>query len=124
MMPLKLLLDENLRDDGLWLAIETRNAMESPSLDIVRVGDADAPPCATADLEIIRWAAIHGRLLVSLDKTSLPRHLHEYLDASQDSPGIVLLPGGLPIPDIVELLFLIAFITESGEWANACRWIP
>ena len=123
-MPLKLLLDENLRNDGLWLAMQTRNTAESQPLDIVRVGDADATPCASSDPEIIHWAAVHGRLLVSLDKTTLPRHLHEYLDARQDSPGIVLLPGGLPIPYMVDLLFLIAFITESVEWANACRWIP
>ena len=123
-MPLKLLLDENLRDDGLWLAIQSRNATEPYSLDVVRVGDAEVPPCATSDPEIIRWAATHGRLLVSLDKTTLPRHLHDHLAVSQVSPGIVLLPGGLPIPDIVDLLFLIAFITESAEWAKACRWIP
>lgn len=123
-MPLKLVLDENLRDDGLWLAIQTRNASESPPLDIVRVGDADAPPSATADPEIIRWAAVHGRLLVSLDKTTLPRHLHDHLATNQDSPGIILLADGQPIPAIVDLLFLIAFLSESAEWANACRWIP
>lgn len=123
-MPLKLLLDENLRHDGLWLAIQTRNATEPHPLDIVRVGDAETLPCSADDLEIIRWAAVHGRLLVSLDKSTLPRHLHDHLATGQTSPGIVLLPSGLPIPDTVELLFLIAFATESPDWVNACRWTP
>ncbi|MEK6262260.1 MAG: hypothetical protein AABP62_26990 [Planctomycetota bacterium] len=78
-MPLKLLLDENLRPDGLWLAIQTRNATEPHPLDIVRVGDAETLPCSVDDLEIIRWAAVHGRLLVSLDKSTLPRHLHDHI---------------------------------------------
>ena len=66
--------------------------------------------------------AFHDHLLISRDKSTLPRHLQNHLASGETSPGIVLLPEGMRIPDTRELLFLIAFITEASEWANACRW--
>lgn len=91
-------------------------------MDVVRVGDEKTPPCRTADPEIIRWAASQDRVLISRDKSTLPRHLHNHLASGAISPGIVLLPEGMRISNTVELLFLIAFITEATEWAHACRW--
>lgn len=121
-MPLKLLLDENLRNAGLWLAIQTRNAAEPQPLNVIRVGDEGTPPCRTPDPDLIQWAATHDRVLISRDKSTLPRHLQNYLASGETSPGIVLLPEGMRISNTVELLFLIAFINEATEWANACRW--
>ena len=68
-MPLELLLDENLRDRGLWAAITQHNAKRG--LDVVRVGDADGPPLGILDPELIAWAAANGRILVGLDKSTL-----------------------------------------------------
>lgn len=42
-MPLKLLLDENLRDNALWQAIVRHNSKTVDVLDVVRVGDRDGP---------------------------------------------------------------------------------
>ena len=47
-MPLRFLLDENLRSRALWAAIQQHNAHSPLTLDTVRVGDPSAPPTGQA----------------------------------------------------------------------------
>ena len=94
---LKLLLDENLRSDALWQAIrtlcESLNLQEST--DIKRVGGDDAPALGTLDDALLEWSASEGRVLVTLDKTTLPSFLSEFLKEGGHSPGVAILHGGL-----------------------------
>ena len=123
-MPLKLLLDENLRDRGLWAAITQHNTTSDEGLDVVRVGDADGPPLGILDPELIAWAAANGRILVGLDNSTLPSHLADFLNAGNQSPGVIFLRTDLTRDDVLELLILIAHASEAAEWANTYRWIP
>ena len=123
---LKLLLDENLRSDALWQAIVTqcefRNLLEAT--DITRVGGDDAPALGTLDDVLLKWSATAGRVLVSLDKTTLPNFLTECLKEGGHSPGIIILHGGLTIPKMAELLITISYAGDAAEFADQCNWVP
>ena len=67
---LRLLLDENLRAESFWSAIQTAAAIVP--LDIVRVGDDDGPALGIGDGPLLDWAAAERRILVSFDKRTLP----------------------------------------------------
>ena len=54
-MPLRFLLDENLRGP-LWNAILRHNVRGIDVLDIVWVGDVSAPPLHALDPDILVWA--------------------------------------------------------------------
>lgn len=54
-MPLRFLLDENLRGP-LWNAILRHNVRGIDVLDIVCVGDVSAPPLHALDPDILVWA--------------------------------------------------------------------
>jgi len=123
-MPLKLLLDENLRDRRLWSTIANLSDPDCGSLDIIRVGDAGGPPLGISDNDLIAWAAEHNRVLIGLDKATLPAHLQAFCIKGAYSPGIILLRGNLPINETVELLELVSNVSTEQEWANTCRWIP
>lgn len=123
-MPLKLLLDENLRDQALWLAIVRHNSESADVLDVVRVGDRDGPKLGIKDPELLAWAAAEGRILIGLDKSTLPRHLSEFCASRNRSPGVIFLRNDLSIGDVVELLSLITHASEAHEWENTYRWIP
>lgn len=123
-MPLQLLLDENLRDRGFWAAIVQHNANSDEKLDVVRVGDPNGPALGIRDPELIAWAVANGRILVGLDKSTLPGHLAEFLNAGNQSPGVIFLRTDLTRHDICELLILISHASEAAEWANTYRWIP
>ena len=48
---------------------------EEPGLDMVRVQDARLS--GRDDLEVLRWAASHGRVLFSHDANTMTRHAWE-----------------------------------------------
>ena len=65
-MPLRFLLDEDLRGP-LWNALVRHNATSPYPIDVIRVGDANAPPTGTLDPQLLRWAQQQGRILVTFD---------------------------------------------------------
>ena len=120
-MPLKLLLDENLRHASLLTALEAQRGQTAYPLDIARVGDPACPPLGCDDDEIIRWAAEQDRILLSLDARTLGPALASRLAAGSHSPGIVLLRNDQTVAAILELLQLIAHVSDRQD---AVRWIP
>lgn len=123
---LKLLLDENLRIDALWQAIAIRcesNGLQD-STDISRVGGSDAPALGTQDDALLEWSATAGRIIVSLDKTTLPGYLVEFLKQGNHSPGVIILHGGLSIPQMAELLITISYAGDAAEFTDQCNWVP
>lgn len=70
-MPLKLLLDENMRSGALWQAIQSYPGKTDHPLDIVRVGDVATPPLGSSDDAIVHWAAGQERVLISQDVQTL-----------------------------------------------------
>lgn len=123
---LKLLLDENLRSDALWQAIaaqcETVKLPHTP--DIKRVGGSDAPALRTPDDVLIEMSAAVGRVLVTLDKTTMPNFFDEFLKNGGQSPGVIVLHGNLSIRQIAELLIMISCLGDASEFADQCKWIP
>ena len=73
-MTLSFLLDENLRG-RLWQALERNNATSEWLLDVIRVGDSPDLPLGMRDAEVLRWIDRETRILVSLDKSTMPLHL-------------------------------------------------
>ena len=123
---LKLILDENLRIDALWRAIATQcesNGLQDAT-DISRVGGSNAPALATQDDTLLEWSATAGRIIVSLDKTTLPNYLVEFLKKGGSSPGLIILRGGLTIPRMAELLITISYAGDAAEFTNQCNWVP
>ncbi|WP_287738037.1 DUF5615 family PIN-like protein [Microcystis sp. M179S2] len=59
-MRIRFLLDENLSPD-LKISLLRLN----PNLDILRVGEPDAPPLVTLDRQILDYVASFQRLLVT-----------------------------------------------------------
>lgn len=123
-MPLKLLLDENLRDEAIWHAVAQHQASAKFPLDIVRVGDLETPPLSAPDPQIIEWASEQDRIIVSHDRSTLPTVLATFLAGGRKSPGVILLRSGLTVPQIVDLLVLVTHASSADEWENRCTWQP
>jgi hypothetical protein len=61
---------------------------------------AEAFPDGIPDSEVFRIAAEDWRVVVSRDVRTMPGHFDRFI-AQQDSPGIVLIPYGRSIGDII-----------------------
>ena len=69
-MKVRFLLDENL-STRLKVAVLRLN----PAIDILRVGDPNAPQLGTLDPDILRYLELSQRLLVTDNRTSMPEHM-------------------------------------------------
>lgn len=85
-MPLAFVLDENCRGP-LWNAIQSHNQGGNYPIDAVRVGDLPDLPLQCGDPEILAWAEGAGRILLTIDESTMPAHWIAHLQSGRHSPG-------------------------------------
>ena len=117
-MPLRFLLDENLR--GVLLDAIHRHNVVRPheAIDVVEVGDDIAPPRGTSDPDLLVWAESENRLLVSFDKSSMPGHLQAHLALGRHCPGIIIPPARPSLNNLIRFLVVIAYASLPGEYTD------
>lgn len=121
-MPLKFLLDENLRGP-LWNAFQRQNVAAEEPLDIPCVGDPAAPPLGTKDPELLVWLEENDRILVTRDKSSMPGHLRDHLEAGRHCPGILTVGRLAHVPAAVELVALAAVALDAVELRDQINYL-
>jgi predicted nuclease of predicted toxin-antitoxin system len=93
----------------------------APEVDVRTASEAGL--AALDDSEVLHLAAEAGRVLISQDRSTMPRHFQRFVSRSQ-SPGVILLRARIPIAVAIEELFLIWAASETEEWINRLAWIP
>jgi len=89
----------------------------------------DFQPAAAAGLAGLRdpaalaLAAGDGRVLVTHDQKTMPRHFAAFI-ATATSPGVLIIPQRLPIATAVEDVLLIWSTMDAEEWRNTIRFLP
>jgi len=76
-----------------------------------------------SDREVLTLAATEGRILVTHELKTMPRHFAEHL-RNGSSPGVLLVPQHLSIPIAVEEILLIWSVTEAREWTDRLVCLP
>ncbi len=118
-MKVRFLLDENLPPH-----LKTALLRFNPSIDVIRVGDPEAPPTGSSDPEILRYLEITGRLLVTSNRASMPGHIKAHWDAGGHVWGILLVRPGATLSQLAQDLLLVWEATEAEEWLDRIEWIP
>jgi len=91
---------------------------------LVSIGDSPDLPRGIDDPDILIWAERVARNLVSHDLSTLPNFLSEHLRDHGHSPGVFLIRHGSSVREIIDVLVLICYASESWEWADRCQFIP
>lgn len=102
-------------DADFNLKIVAATVRREPTLDF-RTAD-QAGLRGLTDLEVLARTAAEGRLLVTHDRKTMPRHFGEFL-STNSSPGVLIFPQYLPIGAVVEELVLIWSATEAADWTD------
>jgi hypothetical protein len=123
-MPLSYLLDEHLRGGGLWQAIRHHNTRGIHPLAAVRVGDPPDLPHGSTDPAILLWAEREGRILVTQDENTIPRHLAQHLQAGRHSPGVFMPRARCTIRQVLDALVLIAYAGDPAYYRDRIEYIP
>ena len=93
----------------------------APALDFHTA--AAAGLAGVRDPEVLALAAHDGRVLVTHDQKTMPRHFAAFI-ATTTSPGVLIIPQRLPIATAVEDLLLIWSTMDAEEWRNTIRFLP
>lgn len=92
-----------------------------PSIDF-RTAHA-ARLVALSDEQVLAIAAAEGRVLVTHDRKTMPKHFAEFV-ASNPSAGVIVVPQKLAVNAAAEDLILIWGASESEEWINRIQSLP
>lgn len=114
---LKLVSDENFDGDILRGLYRRR-----PDLDVVRVQDVGLN--ATSDPDILEWAAIEGRILLTHDRDTMPNFAYDRVRAGQPMPGVFLVSDLMPLGQAIDELLLAVECLSPEECKNIVRFFP
>ncbi len=118
-MQVRFLLDENLHP-GLKQAVKQKD----PNIDVLRVGDKDAPPFSTQDPDLIAWCSQERRLLVTNDRKTMPGHLNAYRGAGRHHWGVLWVRPNASIGELASNLYLVWMASKADDWRDQEGWIP
>jgi predicted nuclease of predicted toxin-antitoxin system len=114
---LKLVSDENFDGDILRALFRQR-----PGLDVVRVQDVAL--IGAQDPEILEWAAVQGRIVLTHDRDTVPYYAFERVRAGQPMPGVFLVSDLMPVGKAVDEILLAVECLMVGECENLVRFFP
>ena len=76
-----------------------------------------------SDPDVLDKAADEGRVLVTHDHRTMPRHFAEFI-AQRQSPGVFIIPQRIEIAAAIDELLLIWFASDRDEWTNLILYLP
>jgi hypothetical protein len=72
---------------------------------------------------VLGRASDEGRVLVTHDQRTMPRHFAEFISQYQ-SPGAFIVPQRIEIAAAIDELILIWSASNSDEWTNLILYLP
>ncbi len=80
-------------------------------------------PQGMKDPEVLELAVSLGRVLVTHDVQTMPRHFGEFV-AARENLGVILVPSSVSVGQAIEELILIWHTTDAAEWVNRIVRLP
>jgi hypothetical protein len=111
-----------LADASLHHAIVSGCARREPSIDFLSSHAAKLH--GLTDPAVLAHAASQGRILVSHDFRTMPKHVATFLAAGHSTPGVFLVKQRTPLANVIEELVLIWTASEPEEWVDRIVEIP
>jgi hypothetical protein len=74
------------------------------------------------DRDVLKLAAVDGRVLVSRDVTTMPVHFEAFV-ASLRSAGVILIPGKVTVGEAVERLLILWLSWAAEDIQNQIWWL-
>jgi len=96
-----------LLDEHVNRAIQRQLRRLDQTIEVLAVGDPNAPPTGASDPDILSWLEEHGCVLVTGNRSTIPVHLANHLAAGRHTSGILWLRPRASIRAIIEELYLI-----------------
>ncbi|MEX2170553.1 MAG: DUF5615 family PIN-like protein [Pirellulales bacterium] len=91
-------------------------------LDLVRVQSVGL--AGAGDEIILQWAEETGRVVISHDTRTMPRHFRDRLAAGLHVPGVFIVDDFASIGACIDDLVLVAECSDPDEWRDQIFYLP
>jgi hypothetical protein len=118
-MAIRYLLDEHI--DPVY-GIQLLRA--APDLEVWIIGDPGASPRGTLDPDILIWCEANGFILVTNNRTSMPRHLADHLALGRHVPGILVINPAMSVGELIDELVLTVGASVEDEYRDLILYLP
>ncbi len=114
---IRLAADEDFNNDIV-------RALRRALPDVNILGVREAGHGGRADPQVLAWAAVEGRVLLTHDVTTMTRHALERIARGDPMLGVIAVHQRLPIGSVVDDLVLVASCSLPTDWANQVQFLP
>jgi hypothetical protein len=111
-----------LIDEDLDPAIVTGLRLRAPTADVVDVKLDKLR--GSKDHVLLELAHAQGRVLVTGDRNTMPRHFGERLASGRDSAGACILDTTVGLGELIEALLLVWSASSAEEYVNRVVFLP
>ena len=111
----RFLLDEHLKR-----AIQE----QLPDMHVRLIGDEGVPPLASPDPDILTWIERNNYILITNNRTTMPRHLTEHLQAGGHVPGILCFPQRTSIGTYIKELRSVWESFRTEQYQDVIQYLP
>jgi hypothetical protein len=118
-MNMRFLLDEHMAP-----RIKTAILHRNPLIDVLRVGEAEAPPLATPDPDILAYLEQSQRAFITRNRRSMLEHYRDHMLAGRTHWGIFIVSSRLSMSSIAEEIEMLWQASEAEEWIDCLQSLP
>jgi len=111
-----------LFDEDVDVAILAAADRVIPAIDFISVRDVGLK--GRPDREILKYAAEHDRVIVSCDRSTMTAQFYAFVDATGNSPGLVILPQSMEPGEVIRDLRRMCEVSDAAEYRNYITWLP
>lgn len=113
-----------LLDEHISRAVQRQLRRLDPQIEVLVVGDPDAPPKGTSDPDILEWLEINYFILVTENRSTIPDHLMTHYAAGRHISGLFWIRPDTPLGQVTEELYLIWHASTAEEYKDRTLFIP
>jgi hypothetical protein len=111
-----------LADEDLNGRIVRGLFLRKSDLDLVRVQDVGLS--GAADENILQWAEEKGRMLLTHDARTMPKHVRDRVVGGSHVPGVFIVDDLAPIGACIGDILLVADCSDETEWRDQIHYLP
>ena len=92
-----------------------------PEIDFQTASEASLE--GMGDEDVLAFCAREGRILVTHDRRTMPRHFADFI-TSETSPGVFVVQRSTELIVTIEALILVWTASDAEEYVNSIRTLP
>ena len=113
-----------LIDENTTPALADQLRRLQAGLEVISVGDENAPSKGTLDPDILLWIEQYSYTLITRNRKSMPEHLQQHINIGHHIQGILTLRPRASLGEIIKDLLLIWELADADEYQDQIVHIP